>query len=180
MWESDACADRMLSFVGFRYHLLFFCRPVTPQRHGTDDNGEPDPPMLQQARMAQQRMDAIGRSISEELRMLFLAYRPRMTVFEYVVHPMFIQNPFAFVPVTYLSPVIPHVTVYASVCKVWKESIVRVVGNRNLINFRRLLGASYQRHLVCHWIHGSTEDKFRFHADLLPEVRLLVVCDPLR
>ena len=33
-------ADRMLSSAGFRYHLLFSYRPVTPQRHGTDDNGE--------------------------------------------------------------------------------------------------------------------------------------------
>ena len=180
MWESDACADRMLSFVSFRYHLLFFYRPVTPQVHGTNDNGQPEPPMLQQAMMAQQRMDAIGRSISEELRVLFLAYRHRTTALEYVVHPMIIQNPFTFVPVTYMCPAIPHVIVYASVCKAWKESIVRVVGNKNLLDFRRLLGASYQRHLVCHWIHGSTEDKFRFHADLLPEVRLLAVCDPLQ
>ena len=79
MWESDACADRMLSFVSFRYHLLFFYQPVTPQVHGTNDNGQPEPPMLQQAMMAQRRMDAIGRSISEELRVLFLAYRHRAT-----------------------------------------------------------------------------------------------------
>ena len=125
MWESDACADRMLSFVSFRYHLLFFYRPVTPQVHGTNDSGQPEPPMLQKAMMAQRRMDAIGRSISEELRVLFLAYRHRATALEYVVHPMIIQSPFTFVPVTYMSPAIPHVIVYASVCKAWKESIDR-------------------------------------------------------
>eukprot|EP00439_Symbiodinium_sp_Y106_P079407 s1009_g18.t1 len=111
MWESDACADRMLSFVSFRYHLLFFYRPVTPQVHGTNDNGQPEPPMLQQAMMSQRRMDAIGRSISEELRVLFLAYRHRATALEYVVHPMIIQNLLTFVPVTYMSPAIPHVIV---------------------------------------------------------------------
>ena len=99
-------------------------------------------------------------------------------MFEYVVHPTFIQNPFVFVPVTYLSPAVPHLVIYASVCKAWNDSTARVLENRNMLDFPRLLIYSHQRHLVSHWIHRSFEDRFRVSAELVPEFRLLAIKNP--
>ena len=93
---------------------------------------------------------------------------------------MFIQNPFVFVPVTYLSSAVPHLVIYASVCKAWNDSIARVPQNRNMFDFRRLLVYSHQRRLVSHWIHRSFEDRFRVSAELVPEIWLLVIKSPLQ
>ena len=125
-------------------------------------------------------MDACGRSVVDELRAVFAAFWPRAQMFEYVVHPTFIQNPFVFVPVTYLSPAVPHLVIYASVCKAWNDSIARVLENRNMLDFPRLLIYSHQRHLVSHWIHRSFEDRFRVSAELVPEIRLLAIKNPLQ
>ena len=106
----------------------------------------------------------------DELRAIFLACRPSN------VHP----ESFCNVPVTYVSPAVPHLVIYASVCKAWSDSIARVVENRNMLDFRRLLVFSHQRHLVSHWIHGSSEDRFRVSGEVRSEVRLLVIKNPLQ
>ena len=51
MWDLHAVIDRILSIIPFRHHLYFLYLPVSPQRHGVDEAGEPEPPMLQEAIM---------------------------------------------------------------------------------------------------------------------------------
>ena len=65
-----------------------------------------------------------------------------------------------------------------SVCKAWSESVARVLTDKHLLDFRRLLACSHQRHFVSHWIHRSSEDRFRVNAELVPEIRLLDVEQP--
>ena len=130
--------------------------------------------------IAQRRMDAYGRSIMDELHAIFAEFGPRAQELGYIIHPTFIQNPSVYVPVTYLSPAVPHLVIYASVCKAWNDSVARVLTDKHMLDFRRLLVCSHQRHFVSHWIHRSSEDRFRVNAQLVPEIRLLVPKRPLQ
>ena len=42
----------------------------------------------------------------------------------------------------------------------------------------RLKLQSKRRHLVCYWAHGPWDDRFTYHADLIPEMQLLLIRRP--
>ncbi|CAE7486218.1 unnamed protein product, partial [Symbiodinium sp. KB8] len=147
--------DRIFNFVAFRHHLIHFYLPCPELRH---EGEQQDPPMLQQAvegqRQFDREVDRLGHHILKELRVTFRQMSSRAGIFKYCVYTMFVQHPKIFVPVSYVSPAMPHLTVYASVCKEWNRSISTVVQYHNMLDFRRL------------WM---------FHADLIPDLRLLII-----
>ena len=172
--------DRIFNFVVFRHHLLHFYLPCPEHRHEGDPQ---EPPMLQQAvdgqRQLDREVDRLGNHIIKELRVVFREMSSRAGIFQYYVYTMFVQHPKIFVPVAYVSPAMPHLTVYASVCKDWNRSISRVVQYHNMLDFRHLWMCSQRRNIVSYWVHGPFEDRFRFHADLIPDLRLLIIRSPV-
>ena len=120
---------------------------------------------------AQRRFDACGRSMTERLHAVFSALGPKIQSFEYTIHPMFIQNTSVFVPLTYLSPAIPMLTEFASVCKAWRDSLMRLLKGCFFLNPHELMASSQRRCLTTHWIHRSWEDRFRVSADLISEIK---------
>ena len=173
--------DRIFNFVAFRHHLIHFYLPCPELRH---EGEQQDPPMLQQAvegqRQFDREVDRLGHHILKELRVTFRQMSSRAGIFKYCVYTMFVQHPKIFVPVSYVSPAMPHLTVYASVCKEWNRSISTVVQYHNMLDFRRLWMCSQTRNIVSFWAHEPVTDRFRFHADLIPDLRLLIIRSPVQ
>ena len=173
--------DRIFNFVVFRNHLLHFYLSCPEHLH---EGGPQEPPTLQQAVEGQRQLDRaleeLGSQLIEELRVVFPEMSSRAGIFQYCVYTMFVQHPKIYVPVAYVSPAIPHSTVYASVCKDWNRSISRVVKHHNMLDFRHLWRCSQRRDIISYWVHGPFEDRFRFHAELIPELRLLTIRSPVK
>ena len=182
--------DRIFNFVVFRHHLIHFYLPCPEMRHegeifGPHGNGlQQDPPMLQQAiegqRHLDREVDRLGHRISQELRATLRQMSSRARSFKYCVYTMFVQHPKIFVPVSYVSPAMPVLTIYASVCKEWNRSVSAVVQCHNMLNFRHLWMCSQTRNIVSFWVHEPVTDRFRFHAELIPDLRLLIIRSPVQ
>ena len=130
MREPHAVSDCFLKFVAFQHHVFFFyinLLPESPERDGAAETEELEPAsMLQRAVRAQRRYDAGACSTTERLHAVSSALGPKIQSFEYTIHPI-IQNTSVFVPLTYLSPAIPMLTEFASVCKAWRDSLLRIL-----------------------------------------------------
>ena len=74
----------------------------------------------------------------------------------------------------------PQLTVFASVCKEWNRSVSAVVQCHNMLDFRHLWLCSQTRNIVSFWVHEPVTDRFRFHADLIPDLRLLIIRSPVQ
>ena len=180
MWELHAIADRIMSFIAFRHHVYFFYLNVPSQTFGVNEQENLSRRCCNKPLLRKDEWMHVVDPLWMNFMRFFVEFGPRAQELEYIIHPMFIQNPSVYVPVTYLSPAVPHLVIYASVCKAWNDSVARVLTDKHMLDFRRLLVCSHQRHFVSHWIHRSSEDRFRVNAQLVPEIRLLVTKRPLQ
>ena len=187
--------DRIFNFVAFRHHLIHFYLPCPEIRHegeifGQHENAlQHDPPILQEAiegqRQFNREVDMLGHRILQDLRVSFRQLSSRANrhgegTFKFCVYAMFVQHPTIFVPVSYVSPAMPLLTIYASVCKEWNRSVSAVVQSHNMLNFRHLWMSSQVRNIVSFWVHEPVTDRFRFHVDLIPSLRLLIIRSPVQ
>ena len=109
----------------------------------------------------------------------FSALGPRIQSFEYTTHPMFVQNTSVFVPLTYLSPAVPMLLIFARVCRAWRDSLVRILQGRFMLDAHSLLASSQCRCLSTLWIHRSWGDRFRVSAELISEIKVLICRFPV-
>ena len=180
--------DRIFNFVVFRHHLIHFYLPCPEMRHEGEIFGphwlttrtSNATQAIQGQRQFDREVDRLGHRILQELRVTFRQMSSRARSFKYCVYTMFVQHPKIFVPVSYVSPAMPHLTVYASVCKDWNRAISTIVQCHNMLDFRRMRMCSQTRSIVRFWVHEPVTDRFRFHADLIPDLRLLIIRSPVQ
>ena len=103
----------------------------------------------------------------------------RANNFHYVAHRPLVRPGQVLVRLEYLSPALPHLTVFASVCRSWNASISRITLNHSMVDYRRLSLGSQRRHFQFYWSHSFHEDRFTFYADLIPEMQLLLIRSPV-
>ena len=192
--------DSIFNFVVYRHHLIHFYLSFPEIRFegeifGPHENVlHQDPPTRHQIadlgvgiegqRRLDREVDRLGHRILQDLRVTFRRLssraRPGPASFKYCVYTMIVQHPKIFVPVSYVSPAMPLLTIYASVCKEWNRAISAVVECHNMLNFRHLWMCSQTRGIVSFWVHEPVTDRFRLHADLISELRLLIIRSPVQ
>ena len=84
----------------------------------------------------------------------------RAGIFQYVAHRPLVRPGQVLVRLEYLSPALPHLTVFASVCRSWNAAVFRVTQHHNMADYQRLQLESQRRRLVCYWAHGPYDDRF--------------------
>ena len=99
--------------------------------------------------------------------------------FSFDLHRHLVRPGQVIVRLEYLSPALPHLTVLAAVCKSWNMSIDRVVQGQHNVNHHRLFDLAQRGFLTFDWSHSYHEDRFIYHADLIPETLLQRVNSPV-
>ena len=179
MSDASTFHDLVFRFVDFRRHNFYFYR-VFHVDYLELQFGAPFPPTPQEARVWQLQIDQLGRDVSDQLRLHCRNIVHRAGIFQYVAHRPLVRPGQVLVRLEYLSPALPHLTVFASVCRSWNASVSRITQHHNMVDYQRLQLESQRRHLVCYWAHGPYDDRFTYHADLIPEMQLLLIRNPMQ
>ena len=176
---SDAVAlhDQVFRCMAFRQHSLFFYRVFDVDYLALQQYGAAFPPALQEERIGQHQINQIGRDLHEHLRVHCQHFT---NTFQYVVHRPLVRPGQVLIRLEYSAPALPHLLVFASVCRSWNTSIAGAIQGHYMINHRRLTLQSQRRYLTFYWSHSYYEDRFTYYAGLIPEMQLLLIRSPVQ
>ena len=179
MNSSDTIHDLVFRFAAFRRHSFFFYNEFDLEYLVPQQFDEIDHPSVRLTPESQFQIDQLARDIRERLRLHCRAMTVRADIFEYVAHRPYVRPGQVIVQLDYISPAIPHLTELASVSRLWLFSVSSVTRRHNMVDYRRLQLESQRRDMVFYWVHASGHDRFTLHADLIPEMRLLLIRSPV-
>ena len=186
MFDVATLPDHAVCFLVFRRHTIFFYRIFSVDRLALQQYGAAlprFPATIQEERLGWHQFNEMGRDLFDELCAhclhLYMASLNRGIAFHYDIHRPLIRPGQVLVRLEYSSPALPHITVFAGVCRSWNASIGRIVQGQPTVNHGRLIEQAQRSFFTFYWSHSYHEDEFTFFADLIPETQLLIIRSPV-
>ena len=137
------------------------------------------PTTTQEDRLEWHEINELGRILHEQVLLHFSQLSARSPSFSFDIHRHLVRPGQVLVRLEYLSPALPHLIVLATVCRSWNMSIDRIVQGQYNVNHHRLFDLAQRGFLTFDWSHSYHEDRFTYHADLIPETLLQRVNSPV-
>ena len=180
MSDASFIHDFVFQYAAFRHHSFFFCHDFDSELFEPYQPGGMIPRNVQDVRAGRMQVDRLGNYVLSLLKARCRVMTLDAATFEYVIPPYIVRPAQVVVQLKYTAPALPHITVLASVCRLWNNSLSRVVSGHYMINFRKLQLAAQTRHSEHYWAHGRWDDRFSFNSDLIIEMQLMVVRSPIQ
>ena len=133
----------------------------------------------QQDRLEWHEINELGRILHEQVLLHFSQLSARSLSFSFDIHRHLVRPGQVLVRLEYLSPALPHLIVLAAVCRSWNMSIDWIVHGQYNVNHHRLFDLAQRGFLTFDWSHSYHEDRFTYHADLIPETLLQRMNSPV-
>lgn len=170
--------DFVFQYAAFRHHSFFFSHAYDSE---LSDPYQPGgiPWSLQDDRARRMVIDRLGNYVVNLLKARCRVMTLDVHNFAYTIPPYVMRPAQVVAQLKYLAPAWPHIVVLASVCRLWNNSVSRVVAGKYLINFRQLQHAAQTRHSEHYWAHGRWDDRFSFTSDFIIELQLMTVRSPV-
>ena len=183
MSDASFIHDFVFQYAAFRHHSFFFIHEFGPELFEPYQPRGIPPQNVQDATAERMQLDRLGNYVLSLLKARCRVMTLDASTFEYVIPP-YIVRPAQYcsevvVQLNYTAPAWPHIIVFASVCRLWNNSVSRAVSGRHFINFRQLQYTAQTRYSEHHWAHGRWEDRFSFTSEFIIEMQLMVVSSPV-
>ena len=182
MSDASAIHDQVFRLAVFRQQSISYYRLFSVDELSARQLGATFPwisTTTQEDRLEWHEINELGRTLHEQVFSHFSWLSVRSPSFSFDLHRHLVRPGRVLVRLEYLSPALPHLTVLAAVCKSWNVSIDRIVQGQYNVNHHRLLDLAQRGFLTFDWSHSYHEDRFIYHADLIPETLLQRVSSPV-
>ena len=121
------------------------------------------------------QIDRLGNYVLSLLKARCRVMTLDASTFEYVIPPYIVRPAQVVVQLKYTAPAWPHIIVFASVCRLWNNSVSRAVSGRHMINFRKLQYTAQTRHSEHYWAHQSLSLKCSLWWSVVPFIDHCIV-----
>ena len=179
MSDASFIHDFVFQYAAFRHHSFFFSHEFGPELFEPHQPGGIPPQNVQDVRAGRMQIDRLGNYVISLLKARCRVMTLDASTFEYVIPPYIVRPAQVVVQLKYTAPAWPHIIVFASVCRLWNNSVSRAVSGRHMINFRKLQYTAQTRHSEHYWAHGRWDDRFSFTSEFIVEMQLMVVRSPI-
>ena len=182
MSDASAIHDHVFRLAVFRWQSISYYRLFSVDELSARQLGATFPRFpatTQEDRLEWHEINDLGRFLYEQVFLHFSRLSAQVRSFSYDIHRHLVRPGQVLVRMEYLSPALPHLIVLAAVCRSWNVSIDRIVQGQYNVNHHRLLDLAQRGFLTFHWSHSYYEDRFTYHADLIPEMLLQRVNSPV-
>ena len=182
MSDASAIHDQVFRLAVFRrqsisYYRLFSVDELSARQLGA--TFPRFPATTQEDRLEWHEINELGRILYDQVLSHFSRLSTHVRSFSYDIHRHLVRPGQVLVRMEFLSPALPHLVVLAAVCRSWNISIGRIVQGQYNVNHHRLLDLAQRGFLTFYWSHSYHEDRFTYHADLIPETLLQRVNSPV-